>query len=50
MKATTHPIRVSAIKQRKRINGCWKAVMDQSVFAMMRYNKDNTIAVHSVIT
>ena len=26
----------------------WKAVMDHQVFAMMRYNKDNTIAVHSV--
>ena len=27
----------------------WKAVMDHPVIAMMRYNKDNTIAVHSVI-
>ena len=25
------------------------AVMDHPVFAMMCYNKDNTIAVHSVI-
>ena len=29
--------------------GCWKAVMNHSAIAMMRYNKDNMIAAHSVI-
>ena len=25
------------------MNGCWKAVMDHPVFAMICYNKDNVI-------